>query len=586
MPTSNVTVTRSGATFNIDVTACNLLTDLTIKDFQIFYDGVFFCEGTTCTNYTKTSVTNIQYSGSSIPSTVIQVRRKTPNNVVQFINYANRFSSSLWNQELDRIIRWREEADLNGVGFSSITTVATPINDPFSSAWDGNVINPVTANALYDHLITLAPLASPTFTGDPKAPTPATADNDNSIATTAYVKNNLASYAPLSSPAFTGNPTGTTQSANTNNTTLATTAFVHQELRNALEGTSTVDQIRTGVFKNAVINGRFNIWQRNTSFTFTTDGANGYTADRWFYEQSRGGSGTVGSITVSRQTHILGQSPLETNSHPKFFLRLDVTTAPSGTGAAAFHRIRTHIENVLLFSGQQCTLSFLARSSIASKVLGYRVVQSFGSGGSPSSSVEVTSGTIVIDSTTVFTRYTVTFSMPSVSGKTLGTNPFSDSIVVFFYIQSGSSEIPPNVPLSTTGSIDISSVQLERGAYATSYEAIPFSQELKLCCRYYQKSYAYETVPGTATTNGATTITVPTAGTGAMRCSTTFPVEMRITPTITLYDGAGASGMVFKGGNGKTGAVVESSASSFNAGTSDATSAVQLAYQWTAEADY
>src|SRR5262249_26089295 len=35
---------------------------------------------------------------------------------------------------------------------------------------------------------TYALLASPTFTGDPKAPTPATADNDTSIATTAFVK--------------------------------------------------------------------------------------------------------------------------------------------------------------------------------------------------------------------------------------------------------------------------------------------------------------------------------------------------------------------------------------------------------------
>ena len=35
---------------------------------------------------------------------------------------------------------------------------------------------------------TYAPIASPTFTGDPKAPTPATADNDTSIATTAFVK--------------------------------------------------------------------------------------------------------------------------------------------------------------------------------------------------------------------------------------------------------------------------------------------------------------------------------------------------------------------------------------------------------------
>jgi hypothetical protein len=33
-----------------------------------------------------------------------------------------------------------------------------------------------------------APLASPAFTGDPRAPTPATADNDTSIATTAFVK--------------------------------------------------------------------------------------------------------------------------------------------------------------------------------------------------------------------------------------------------------------------------------------------------------------------------------------------------------------------------------------------------------------
>src|SRR4249920_2483230 len=36
--------------------------------------------------------------------------------------------------------------------------------------------------------VAYAPLASPTFTGDPKAPTPATADNDTSIATTAYVQ--------------------------------------------------------------------------------------------------------------------------------------------------------------------------------------------------------------------------------------------------------------------------------------------------------------------------------------------------------------------------------------------------------------
>lgn len=40
-----------------------------------------------------------------------------------------------------------------------------------------------------------APLASPVFTGDPRAPTPATADNDTSIATTAFVK--AQGYGPV-----------------------------------------------------------------------------------------------------------------------------------------------------------------------------------------------------------------------------------------------------------------------------------------------------------------------------------------------------------------------------------------------------
>lgn len=35
-----------------------------------------------------------------------------------------------------------------------------------------------------------APVASPTFTGNPKAPTPAVGDNDTSIATTAFVLSN------------------------------------------------------------------------------------------------------------------------------------------------------------------------------------------------------------------------------------------------------------------------------------------------------------------------------------------------------------------------------------------------------------
>ncbi|WP_337065917.1 phage tail protein [Escherichia coli] len=106
-----------------------------------------------------------------------------------------------------------------------------------------------------------APKASPTFTGTPKAPTPAAGNNTTQVATTAFVQaaltalingapatldtlkeiaaainndpnfsttinNALALKAPLSSPAFTGTPTAPTAAQSVNNTQIATTAFV------------------------------------------------------------------------------------------------------------------------------------------------------------------------------------------------------------------------------------------------------------------------------------------------------------------------------------------------------------------------
>jgi hypothetical protein len=71
-----------------------------------------------------------------------------------------------------------------------------------------------------------ADLASPTFTGDPKAPTPAPGDNDTSIATTAYVTAADALKANIASPTFTGDPKAPTPTVGDNDTSIATTAFV------------------------------------------------------------------------------------------------------------------------------------------------------------------------------------------------------------------------------------------------------------------------------------------------------------------------------------------------------------------------
>ncbi|HBJ0291699.1 putative variable tail fiber protein [Escherichia coli] len=106
-----------------------------------------------------------------------------------------------------------------------------------------------------------APKESPTFTGTPKAPTPAAGNNTTQIATTEFVQaaltaiingapatldtlkeitvainndpkfsttinNALALKAPLLSPALTGTPTAPTAAQSVNNTQIATTAFV------------------------------------------------------------------------------------------------------------------------------------------------------------------------------------------------------------------------------------------------------------------------------------------------------------------------------------------------------------------------
>jgi hypothetical protein len=71
-----------------------------------------------------------------------------------------------------------------------------------------------------------ANLASPTFTGTPAAPTATAGTSTTQIATTAFVTTADNLKANLASPTFTGTPSAPTAAADTNTTQLATTAFV------------------------------------------------------------------------------------------------------------------------------------------------------------------------------------------------------------------------------------------------------------------------------------------------------------------------------------------------------------------------
>lgn len=58
----------------------------------------------------------------------------------------------------------------------------------FDSAPTSGSYNPVYSKGIYSALAVKAPLASPTFTGEPKAPTPTSGDDSTKIATTAFVQ--------------------------------------------------------------------------------------------------------------------------------------------------------------------------------------------------------------------------------------------------------------------------------------------------------------------------------------------------------------------------------------------------------------
>lgn len=160
------------------------------------------------------------------------------------------------------------EATARASAISSEASTRSSADTTLQSNIDAEATTRAAADALK------APLASPTFTGDPKAPTPSAGDNDTSIATTAFVHSespglapvqsvagktgtvtlvegdiasltsDLALKAPLASPALTGSPSAPTASASDNSTKIATTAYADAAVAVEASARSTADGLR------------------------------------------------------------------------------------------------------------------------------------------------------------------------------------------------------------------------------------------------------------------------------------------------------------------------------------------------------
>jgi hypothetical protein len=253
--------------------------------------------------------------------------------------------------------------------------------------------------------------------------------------------------------------------------------------------------------KNRIINGDFGIWQRGTSFT-PASGAYTYTADR--SGVARDGVGAT--VTISRQSFTPGTAP-EAGYESSFFFRNAQSVAGTlGTYNTTYSQI---VEDVRTFAGQTVTFSFWAKSD-AARTLGVAYAQYFGTGGSSA----VYSSTTNVSVTTSWARYSVTFAIPSISGKTIGTG----QVGLELYISQ---------PLNTAQTNDIWGVQLEAGSTSTAFQTATgtIQGELAACRRYLPAVTALGSGSASASLNGYA------YGTNVALYNYYFDTPARVAPT-------------------------------------------------------
>jgi hypothetical protein len=236
--------------------------------------------------------------------------------------------------------------------------------------------------------------------------------------------------------------------------------------------------------KNKIINADFNVNQRS----FTSN-SGGYGFDRF------AGANGGGTATFSAETFTLGTAPV-TGYEAKNFFRCVV----SGQSSAGDYAIqRQLIESVRTFAGQTVTLSLWAKANTSASFAA-DLYQQFGSGGSPSSQVDVAGSKTAV--TTSWARYSFTFNVPSIASKTIGTNN-NDHLGLRIWSSAGSTYNSQTNSLGIQSiTLDIWGVQLEAGSVATAFQTASGSLggELALCQRYYTRLNSGNT--GVASTFG------------------------------------------------------------------------------------
>jgi hypothetical protein len=240
------------------------------------------------------------------------------------------------------------------------------------------------------------------------------------------------------------------------------TAGVFQFSREAVPNTIGASENSAMDGKNFIINGQFTLYNENIIPDMrydvsTASGGNIFylyqksipRTGAWLYHYT--GSGVSNKDYLTLKLFTTGDNTVEGN--PVNFLRFECTDIGSGITEKALFNCLTNIKE---FSGKEITFSFWGRSSSNSTIQAY-FNQEFQS----SSTVE----TLLVSQelTDTWEKYSVTITIPSIAGKTLGANS-RVSLGIHF-------------PPSEVCQIDLVNFQINLGEVAYSYEYKNWEEE-------------------------------------------------------------------------------------------------------------
>ena len=317
---------------------------------------------------------------------------------------------------------------------------------------------------------------------------------------------------------------------------------------NNTDGTCTANITNNLSNRNKVINGAMQVAQRNTSVTGITSG-DYYVCDRW-----KLGYGTAGTWTLSQST--------DTPNNFGNSLKFDCTTANGSLSAGSNLQLLQFFEGQDLqdvekgtSSAKQISVSFYVKTNKTGTYV-VELMDHDNSNRHCSKSYTVTD--------TNWNRYTLTFPADTTGAL---DNDNAKSFEIGFWLaagsnfttgslqtswgalsQSGRAVGQVNLADNTSNEWYITGVQLEVGSVATDFEHRSFAQELRLCQRYFQKSFNQGVTPAVDLDKCVYMIVRPYTNQYVEAINTDLVVEMRSQPTVTFYptssSGSGSVGQI------------------------------------------